>query len=361
MNVKSMAAPSVSQKQNPFQQSKYPQPVLVRQPPVVFSTVLPSKCVSTSSSSSVPTKVRDRDEDLDLCDAIQCLSTSTPRSGDSKQSRSTGSSRGSSDPKLNDLLSLAVLKSSLKFRPSVASWPRKYYMTAQGDVVPLIAGSSTYMGVPSQGNGVSNRNGDTIWAHHVDIDLVVTYFPYTVTAIGQCNASASACAHETVFVFSTSYIPATAGTGLMALTYGVSPPPTSGDGWLFSQGAQGTAAGNLLQINPAAAFKGRVHKIIHCPQIDSSSGNELTTGNILSLQGANAASIAGTQSVKRSTHKFRIPLNYKVAFSPASTQALFNLFAMTVYTNYTQAAKHQGGFDCMYSFVSKFCYSDMDG
>lgn len=375
-SVSKTVEPSVQTKQQPVQQpiqsSKLP-------PPVVSTTTQPPKFVSLSDLKRPPPchLSKHEDSDVELCDDFAELGTDSGADRGRKIGYASASSSASAslsaarallrigaDP---SLLRAALSKQSLSREHR---WPQsntamgrlKFYIVVGQDQTPLIGGTNVNMCVPAQGTAINQRTGDTIWAHYSMVDVSCCYFPYNTAAVGQCNASADACAHACYCAVSTSYLPATAGTSDFGFGWSASNPPATSDGTLITMGTQGDQMGNFHFLNPYRQVDMKIHRYSFMPQLgtEHGDGNDMYNANVCTVTTTNSASIAGTQGVKIYRKRWFIPLNYKIVFSPGATTAVCNLPAFSFATNYTAANKRLGGFDCLMGYQIRTFFSDMN-
>lgn len=263
----------------------------------------------------------------------------------SKTSSKSGSTGPSPD---NQLVKLGM-------EPSVFCGHIKY--TVGNNIVLTTAGAQTTLCAISQGDGVSNRLGDRIFAKGLSYHIYDVFTPYTAAATAQQFSSAAAAVDCNFLGIGTDSAPTTSGTATLAFTWSAANPPTYADGVMCSFAAQNTLQGNMLVVNPVVAPIRKFHRYFqdHLVKHDQN----LFDNSCMSAQGG-GAQIAGTLGPRIHKHEGWIPLNHIINFDTGTSNAVNNIISFIYYAKYSQATRQGGGYDNSMSFVTKLYYEDVD-
>lgn len=316
-------------------------PSTTTRPPLV-----PSKI---SKFPPAPPSLSSRDSDLDLCDAIDSLSTRSP---DVKRSKSSDPCRKSSfRPVAPAPRSLGVRHYGPSF---VQHGTHKFVYADLGNTAPTTSIGHSVLNQINQGDNVSDRIGDAIYMHGIAYDFVYTQFPHTASATAQNWTSADLCANHTTVTLSVSLLPVTAGTTDFNIGYSAANPPTLANGDLSSLGAQGTVNGSQYFINPNASGQVAILKFFKFHFLQGERGSNEAKINL----GTTKGELLDTYPPRVVRVKGYIPLRRYAAFVTGTSSCSVNLVAVSVQSSSTQAARLAMGWDCAFSGTTKITFTD---
>lgn len=315
--------------------------------------VLQTKAPPPPPPPSISSK---HDSDLDLTDDFNELTTCTPTHSKSASSSSATAAlvsalRGSSGVDAASAL-LKMFNNSYNLYPS--TWTYKEYMTTINEGVPLITGTTNPVFDIAQGDGINKRQGDNAYLHGLELIWETTYFPYSTGAIAQQLANPAAVLDTIWVTVSNDKLPAVAGTNGFTMTWSAANPPTTSSGTLISFSAQNTQAGNIFMVNPNHSFEIDIYRHFSHPLVRHNS-DPLLYG-AFSTQGS--ATVVGTLGPRTLSKKMYIHIGKRVQFDAATSNAILNMFGITYYGKFTQAQRHNGGYDCLISYRVRALFKD---